>query len=150
MTDQPWYADGLRFSCTACGECCKAHGEYSYVYLTTPEIAPLAAALKISEEAFLETYCEQERDWVVLRAQDPACPFLQDDGRCGVYEARPMQCRTWPFWQENLKEATWKGPVKAVCPGLDTGTLHTAEEAEGIAEHNEQWYESDGSPDQLG
>lgn len=150
MTSSPWYKDGLRFTCTACGECCKAHGEYSHVYLTTPEVAPLAAALDLTEEAFLKEHCTEDRGWIVLKAEDPACPFLSKEGRCNVYEARPMQCRTWPFWKENLQESHWKGPVKAICPGLDSGQLHSAEDLEAVADHNEQWYDTDGSPDQLG
>ena len=42
------------------------------------------------------------------------CVFFDSQQRnCNVYSARPRQCRTWPFWDSNLKDAaawaaTWK------------------------------------------
>jgi Fe-S-cluster containining protein len=40
---------------------------------------------------------------------EDACAFL-DGARCTVYEARPTQCRTFPFWKENLRRrGSWEG-----------------------------------------
>ncbi|WP_171190083.1 YkgJ family cysteine cluster protein, partial [Alienimonas chondri] len=38
------------------------------------------------------------------------CTFLDPDTRkCTVYAARPVQCRTWPFWDSNLETpADWE------------------------------------------
>ena len=69
----------------------------------------------------------------------PACPFLAPEGGCQVYAARPKQCRTWPFWEENLDRARWEGPVRDCCPGIGTGPLHPAAEVERIARENEEW-----------
>jgi hypothetical protein len=44
-----------------------------------------------------------------------------------VYEDRPRQCRTWPFWRINLaSREDWAGAA-AGCPGMDRGELHPAE-----------------------
>jgi Fe-S-cluster containining protein len=45
---------------------------------------------------------------------------------CGLYEARPEQCRTWPFWEGNLRSRkSWEETKKHVpCPGMDTGPVH--------------------------
>jgi hypothetical protein len=51
-----------------------------------------------------------------------------------------MQCRTWPFWDENLKRPTWEGPVRERCPGVGHGALHSADEVEATARRNEEWY----------
>jgi Fe-S-cluster containining protein len=49
---------------------------------------------------------------------------------CGLYEARPSQCRTWPFWEGNLKSRkAWLNTKKHVpCPGMDSGPLHTLQQ----------------------
>ena len=50
--------------------------------------------------------------------------------RCSVYQARPIQCRTWPFWDSNLKrEQDWKEACEA-CPGAGNGRLYTLGEIE--------------------
>lgn len=138
--DQPWYKDGLRFECTQCGNCCRNHGEYSYVYLMPPEVTAIADLLGLPEERFLERYCVEDEGWTVLRMDEPQCPFLSDVGTCQIYAARPRQCRTWPFWEENLKsEVAWKA-AKMICPGIDTGQKIEWEEAAEIARANEEWY----------
>ncbi len=42
------------------------------------------------------------------------CVFFDNQARtCNVYEARPRQCRTWPFWDSNLKsESPGRKPAK--------------------------------------
>ncbi len=141
MTRKPWYANGLRFECTQCGNCCKNHGDYEYVYITEPEIRAIAGHLGLARKAFLDAYCVKEPgEFVSLRMDQPACPFLGDDNRCEIYPVRPKQCATWPFWEENLKRSTWEGPVKECCPGIDKGPLHSAEEVERVARETEEWF----------
>ena len=48
-----WHADGLRFECTQCGNCCKNHGDYAFVYLSPSDVAAIAAYLKLCEADFL-------------------------------------------------------------------------------------------------
>ena len=43
--------------------------------------------------------------------------------RCGVYQARPTQCRTWPFWPENMNSKSWKENVLNFCPGISKGLI---------------------------
>ena len=140
MTPKPWYANGLRFSCTRCGNCCRNHGGYTYVYLAPQDVSAIALYLELEKEVFLERYCLVEDGWVSLRMDDPACPFLEEGNTCGIYPVRPKQCATWPFWKENLKEKVWKGEVKADCPGIDKGELHTREEIERVARETDKWY----------
>jgi Fe-S-cluster containining protein len=144
--DQRWYREGLRFSCTACGNCCRDHGEHTYVYVSSGDLKGLAAQLEMSEAQFEDKYCDHEDGWRFLRRTGGACVFLNKKGLCDVYEARPKQCATWPFWQDNLaSKKTWTGPVKKCCPGIDTGELKSADEAERIATETEAWYEDDES-----
>lgn len=138
-----WYADGLRFACTACGNCCRHHGEYAFVYLKDHEAEAIAGHLQLDLATFLARYCRHDDGWLSLRMDDPACPFLTAEGRCGVYPVRPVQCRTWPFWEQTLVEEAWRSDVLATCPGAGSGVLHSADEVERIARAHEDWYESD-------
>jgi len=140
MTPKHWYHKGLRFKCTQCGNCCRNHGDYAYVYLTEGDLGAITKYLGLERPAFLERYCVREEGWAVLRMDQPACPFLGEDNRCAIYPVRPKQCATWPFWEENLKRATWRGPVKECCPGIDQGDLVPADEVDRIARETEEVY----------
>ena len=125
-----FYEKGLRFSCTGCGECCRArHGEPSWVYVTIDERRRLARHLKLSTSAFTRRYCEKPQGFWHLKNPTSDCTFL-DGARCTVYDARPGQCRTYPFWRENMNAKAWKGGVLKECEGAGHGRLWTREEIE--------------------
>ncbi len=123
----PWWSDGLRFECQPdCGQCCTNHGDYAYVYLENGDLEALAAHLAMSDDAFRAAYTALDDGDVVLRMDTPACPFL-DGHRCRVYEARPRQCRTFPFWHENLRTRARWDSLRSFCPGIGRGTIVPAE-----------------------
>ncbi len=140
MDPKVWYAKGLRFSCTQCGNCCRNHGEYAFVYLMPSEARAIAAYLGLAPAEFLGRYCTRKDGAVTIRTDSPACPFLGADNRCGIYPVRPKQCATWPFWRENLEKAVWEDEVRACCPGAGAGELHSAEEIERTAAEDARWY----------
>ena len=143
MSSKPWYHKGLRFECSQCGNCCRNHGDYAYVYLTEVELREIPPFLGLSRREFLERHCTKEPgSFVSLRMDQPSCPFLGEDSRCRIYPVRPLQCRTWPFWEENLERASWEGPVRECCPGIGRGPLHSAEEVERIARETEEHFEA--------
>jgi Fe-S-cluster containining protein len=121
----PWYAAGLRFACLPeCGRCCTSHDGHDYVYLEEEDVSGLADHLKLSRDAFLRRYTSLDDGDLVLRMDRPECPFL-DGWRCTVYEARPTQCRTFPFWPETLRSpSAWKR-TRRFCPGIGEGKLHS-------------------------
>ena len=148
MSDAPdepaaerWYEDGLPFSCTGCGNCCKSHGEYSHVYLREEEAKAIAEHLGMELGDFAAAHLQIQDGWLLLRQGDAQCPFLGEDARCGIYEVRPVQCRTWPFWTINLERNTWSEEVTPVCPGSRDGRIHDADTIERIASATEDWYE---------
>lgn len=126
-----FYKEGLRFDCQGDGKCCKTRGKYGYVYLSFSDRRRLAAHLKLSLTVFTAAYTKKVDGLYELQYTGKDCPFLQDN-RCKVYEARPWQCRTWPFWPENMDAAVWEKEVLSWCPGAGKGRLYTAEEIEKI------------------
>ena len=113
----PWYSAGLRFTCTGCGVCCSGRGR---VWLTEPDIYQLAGELKVEPHELIERAVERvEGRWALK--EDPQtgdCTFLEGR-RCQVYQGRPRQCRTFPWWPSTLKsEASWV-EVARVCEGVD-------------------------------
>lgn len=128
MAGQPWFQDGLRFECTGCGDCCT--GAPGYVWVNQEEIDALAARLDMSADDFERKYTRQIGIRRSLREfKNGDCVFFDGESRkCTVYEDRPRQCRTWPFWQSNTKnEAAWQETCE-VCPGSGRGKLYTVEE----------------------
>ncbi|HKQ63012.1 MAG TPA: YkgJ family cysteine cluster protein [Candidatus Polarisedimenticolaceae bacterium] len=126
-TRSPWFAAGLRFECQPdCGACCVNHGEYAYVYLSDEEARRLGAFLELEPAEFRARYTTLDEGELVLRMDQPACPFL-DGTRCGVYPVRPRQCRSFPFWEETLaSRAQWEA-LREFCPGIGRGELQSAE-----------------------
>ena len=140
----PWYADGLRFGCTASGRCCSNHGEHAYVYLMDAEVRALADALGMEEDEFRRAHTREEEGWTLLEPQGTHCVFLDETGQCEVYEARPVQCRTWPFWRENLTSPkAFEKLVESICAGAGCGRLYSAEQVLHIADSTEAWYEGE-------
>ncbi|MCA9295462.1 MAG: YkgJ family cysteine cluster protein [Phycisphaerales bacterium] len=125
-----WYADGLRFSCTQCGNCCT--GPPGFVWFTDDEAAALADRFDMTVREFRKMYARKiDGGWSLGEVETEHgfdCIFLDRStgaGRCSVYEDRPTQCRTWPFWPENLRtERTWELVKRQTpCPGMGAGTL---------------------------
>lgn len=123
-----WWHEGVRFACQGSGRCCVSRGNVGYVYLTLEDRRRLAAALGLSYREFTRTYCTKTDGLFHLRDTGPDCRFLVDR-RCSVYEARPTQCRTWPFWPENMPARAWSA-VAEFCPGVGKGRLVPREEIE--------------------
>jgi Fe-S-cluster containining protein len=97
------------------------------VYLTLEDRRRMARELRISTLSFTRRYCTKTDGWFHLKHPEKDCAFL-DGKRCTVYAGRPTQCRTWPFWPENLKPKAWTREVVAFCPGVGKGRLYSAEE----------------------
>lgn len=115
---EPWYSKGLRFECTGCGQCCT--GAPGYVWVTPEEIEAIADHLKLSTKEFRQKYVRQvgERESLLERPRTYDCVFLKNN-KCEIYSLRPMQCRTFPWWQHNLQsEAQWNEAAK-YCEGIN-------------------------------
>lgn len=117
----PWYKEGLHFQCTECGKCCT--GASGYVWVTEQEMESIAQHLNLSVESFKKKYTRQKNNRYALIERkslegDYDCIFLKDK-KCMIYQTRPKQCRTFPWWKENLtSEASWKLAAQS-CEGIN-------------------------------
>lgn len=123
----PWYADGLSFRCTRCGDCCT--GAPGFVWVDDAEVQALAQRVRLTPEQFRAAYTRDAHRGLTLREKaNGDCVFYDAAVGCTVYEARPRQCRTWPFWESNVASPqTWQRTCD-ICPGAGRGDLIPAEE----------------------
>ena len=122
--EAPWYRGGLSFECTQCGDCCSGPSQ-GFVWVEDAEIEQIAAAV-----GMVDRIDEFERKFVrtgrgrksLVEYSDGDCIFLDPDSRgCTVYAARPLQCRSWPFWEKNLASPKAWAAASAACPGCNRG-----------------------------
>jgi Fe-S-cluster containining protein len=130
-TDENWWHEGVQFACQGSGKCCTSHGEYGFVFLTLEDRRRMAAHLQMSLSQFTRSHCEKFNGayHLIEESQNPDCRFLKDK-KCSVYEARPTQCRTWPFWPEVMKPKAWKKEIVSFCPGVGKGKIIPREQIE--------------------
>jgi Fe-S-cluster containining protein len=127
-----WYREGLAFTCTKCGACCT--GAPGYVWVIDEEIAALADHRRMTVEAFGRKFVRRVGDrYSLVERPGGDCIFWDRAVGCTVYEARPVQCRTWPFWPENLESPEDWEHITTICPGSGQGQLFTVEEIRATA-----------------
>jgi uncharacterized protein len=127
---RPWYSEGLRFSCTGCGDCCT--GAPGYVWLRKVEIRRLADATGLDVASFEAKFVREVGVRKSLKERRNGDCFLFDakSRHCTVYDARPDQCRTFPFWDSVLRSPdTWQS-IGESCPGCDRGEVIPCEQIE--------------------
>jgi hypothetical protein len=115
---EPWFAEGLKFKCTGCGKCCT--GSPGYVYLSHQDLENLSNHFGITQEEFTQKYCRFiDGQYALLEKPEPYdCIFLEKN-QCTVYEARPIQCKTFPWWVYHLREPRdWEQAAKR-CEGIN-------------------------------
>jgi uncharacterized protein len=118
---KPWYSRGLQFECQACGQCCG--GEPGYIWMTPEEIRRAAKAMGMHVLDFCSMYVsEYDRGFSLREMANGDCSML-DDGKCRIYQARPLQCRTWPWWPSNLSSRRAWQYLQRRCPGVGKGRM---------------------------
>jgi Fe-S-cluster containining protein len=121
---EPWYRAGLRFSCTRCGACCAGPQE-GYVWVNAEELDQIAQQLGVPREELERRYvCKVGiRRSLRLKPNNDCVFYDGTEKRCTIYGVRPRQCRSWPFWESNVRtEESWRDTC-AVCPGAGHGNF---------------------------
>jgi Predicted Fe-S-cluster oxidoreductase len=130
---EPFYAEGLRFSCARCSSCCR--GGPGYVFLSQADLRRLLGRLGLDFPKFFAAYCtlvDTGQGMALSLAERPNydCILWSPSG-CSVYEDRPVQCSTYPFWQPIINTPeSWEDEASS-CPGVGTGELRSRSYIEG-------------------
>ncbi len=120
-----WERETLRFECEkGCTQCCRRPG---IVRMNSEDIRRAADYLGLSVAAFKGQFLSREGTyWNIEVMENKPCPFLLESG-CRIHPAKPAQCRSFPFWDENLvSQRTWK-ETQEECPGIGTGPVMPSE-----------------------
>lgn len=112
----------IHFECTSCGKCCTGSSDTHYIALNHDEADKLQAHLGVSAAWFKRHYVEHlTRETYSIRMTRGQCVFLGRNNQCKIYDLRPTQCKTYPFWPELLdKEEHWRAEKK-YCEGINRG-----------------------------
>jgi Fe-S-cluster containining protein len=98
--------------CRRCGACCQGPGD---VILTDNDAARIAQQMNLDVYAFTSQYTRLLADRAGLsltERPDGACVFLTNDNQCRIENAKPLQCRGFPFiWRSER--------LASQCPGLE-------------------------------
>lgn len=124
--NRPYFFDqGIQFECRRCGRCCC--GAPGVIRVTMRNILRIAAYLSKTPAEIVETCVySYEMNYSIREREDGSCLFY--DSGCRIYPVRPLQCRTFPFWFNNLRsEKRWER-IKAECPGIGIGTFYSKEQ----------------------
>ena len=78
---------------------------------------------------FIKTYCR----WVVDLNGDEVLSLKEKsnkdcifwDNGCLVYQSRPLQCITFPFWKAIVSSKEVWNTTASGCPGINNGTLNS-------------------------
>ena len=102
------------------------------MWVNKEEIAALAAEVGLDVDEFEARYVREVGVRKSLIEYDNGdCVFFDNKTRkCSVYAARPRQCRTWPFWDSNIRTPEAWAETCQVCPGSGTGRLYQLGEIE--------------------
>lgn len=119
------FKEGYDFSfdpsvCDQCdGNCCI--GESGYIWISQNEIEILALHLGMPKQQVIDKYLfkvgyKYSIKEIKLDTNNYICCFFDlNKKQCSIYEARPSQCRTFPFW-EHFKRS--KQEVFDECPAV--------------------------------
>ena len=118
------YENGIKFKCQGSSNCCVSRGNIGFVFLSKRDLSRISKFFDISLKTFKKNYCQTSNGFFHLKEirKNGECIFLEKK-RCSIYKARPTQCRTWPFWPENMNTKTWNNEVLNFCPGIGHGTI---------------------------
>lgn len=118
------------FRCRRCGKCCRGRFGDNTVTVFPSDVRAIMAATglgwldvarppasdDVDAEGFIHTF-----EWALRKKEDGDCLFFKD-GKCAIYEHRPLLCRTYPFRLEAGELEVYE------CDGLGAGSMDGADE----------------------
>lgn len=127
MPNLNFWKKGMRFSCVSgCRKCCEIPG---LVFVHKSEIRRIAAFLGKTSKEFKQNSLKLYWGDVYYLdyPESEPCMFVSDEG-CAIYKVRPLQCASFPFWPDNMRDRKIWNSLKKICPGMEKGELHSHDE----------------------
>ena len=106
-------------ACSTCrGHCCRWGG---YVWITEEEMMAIAVFKKMELSVFADSYVRTSYGRISLQERsingEQICSMFDPyDRKCLIYDHRPSQCRTFPFWDQYRDEFK---RLLDYCPGVE-------------------------------
>jgi hypothetical protein len=102
------------------------------VFLSPKDLARICEGTELPEQEVLDRYCRRVDPGGIPRVSlkekpNLDCIFWESQG-CRIYEHRPLQCRSFPFWSSHLYSRRAWEQAAAECPGINRGPLRSAQE----------------------
>jgi Fe-S-cluster containining protein len=103
--------------------------------LSETDIGQLSAFLHIERHCFIEKYTRfvrvfHEQRLSLIEKAPYDCVFWNKD--CTVYPARPIQCKTYPFWKRYLVSKREWNKIAEFCPGINRGKVYSRKEIDAL------------------
>ena len=132
---------GVYFKCQGCGECCSSTQE-GYVFIYQSDVNRIQAFLDLPITEIAQKYItvadyeytiwdkdlrdtgkrEHLATLILNYGASQDCIFLtRKDGKafCNIYEARPLQCQLYPFWNIVMLSTLHFKSSEAACQGMN-------------------------------
>lgn len=74
------------------------------------------AVPRLMTNPFVDHWSDEEMDGVIGRFDSLPCPALENDGRCGLYEFRPLVCRSMGIPSDNGLQVDGACAVQTAVP----------------------------------
>jgi len=107
------------FKCQQCSVCCRH--EPGAVFLTKEDVIKIHTKLDLTLSEFLKKYCrsleKNNKNVAALKEKSNYDCIFWDSG-CTIYEVRPLQCRTYPFWPFLVESKKDWNEEKYRCRGI--------------------------------
>jgi Fe-S-cluster containining protein len=128
-----FFDQGICFECRQCGACCT--GDPGTIYVHSDEIVRIAEYLSLRVSTFIDGYLYPIKEGHSIKEHSDGRCLFYDNG-CAIYSVRPEQCRTFPFWFENLRSLKkWKR-TSDQCPGIGCGPRYSKVQILDIVQSN--------------
>lgn len=123
-TPNSWVPEGntqnlapFHFACQRSGNCCRVgHGR---VWIEEQRLPLYAKLMRATVQGFVARNIVQVGARLSLQERaDGRCVLLDGNNQCLVYEQRPEQCRTFPYWPELLADHAALERAARYCPGI--------------------------------
>ena len=116
-----WEQEPIRFECQPdCFKCCVKPGVVNF---DKEDIQKAAKFLEIKTSDFRQKFLKKDFGvWEMELQEGEVCKFLTMQG-CAIHPSKPKQCRTYPFWKENLETRNHWQLTAGFCPGIGQGPV---------------------------